>query len=140
MSYDLLVFDSQAAPREQQAFLDWYSTQVDWSETYDYNDPAGTTPELRSWFDEMIQSWPPMNGPLATDDVDDPHMSDYSIGPHVIYIAFAWSCADEAYLVTRQLAEKHQVGFFGVSSQGEIIFPDGQTLSTAADKPWWKFW
>ena len=54
------------------------------------------------------------------------HMVDYSIGYNVIYAAFSWSVADEAYELMRSLAQKHKVGFFDVSGDdGDIILPDG---------------
>ncbi|WP_175598021.1 hypothetical protein [Paenibacillus luteus] len=54
----------------------------------------------------------------------DNRLTDYSLGSAVIYAAFAYSVAEEAYTIMRELALKHQVGFFNVSSNdGEIIFP-----------------
>lgn len=51
-------------------------------------------------------------------------LTDYSLGSSVIYAAFAYSVADEAYTAMRELAIKHKVGFFDVSSnEGDIIFP-----------------
>ncbi len=57
------------------------------------------------------------------------HTVDYSIGKDVIYAAFAWSTAEEAYDLTQKLAKKHDVGFFDVSGDdGDIILPDGTKL------------
>lgn len=77
-----------------------------------------------------------MNGEYAPDpeflDEDEnleSHMVDYCIGRDVIYAAFAWSVADEAYGLMRDLAGKHGVGFFNVSADdGEIILPDGTVM------------
>ena len=56
-------------------------------------------------------------------------MADYCIGYDVIYVAFPWSVADEAYEVMRDLAKKHNVGFFDVSGKkGDIILPDGTRI------------
>lgn len=53
----------------------------------------------------------------------------YCIGRDVIYVAFAWSVADEAYKLMRSLAQKHNVGFFDVSTDnGDIILPDGTMI------------
>lgn len=126
MSYDLMVFDCDAAPRDRSAFLNWYENLTQWAEGLDYNDPNTCTQALRAWFDEMIITFPPMNGPLASEDYDDSRVSDYCIANEAIYVAFAWSVADEAYSKMRQLAAKHEVGFFDVSSNnGEIFFPAG---------------
>ena len=125
MSYDLMVFDSKAAPRNRSAFLEWYRQQTRWSEPHGYDNPDIPSPALRAWLLEMIKTFPPMNGPLASDDVDDPKVTDYSIGETVIYAAFAWSQAELAYHQMFELATKHQVGFFDVSStDGDIWFPD----------------
>ncbi|MBD8871203.1 hypothetical protein [Rhodanobacter sp. DHB23] len=123
MSYDLMVFDPDAAPKERESFMSWYDKQTEWSEDHSYNDPIVTAPALQAWFREMIQFFPPMNGPLAADS-DASEVTDHSIGKSVIYSAFAWSVAEHAYNKMRELAIKHRVGFFDVSSDdGEILFP-----------------
>jgi hypothetical protein len=46
------------------------------------------------------------------------------LGRSVIYGAFAWSEAEAAHKLARELAAKHQVGFFDVSAEeGDIWFP-----------------
>lgn len=129
MSYDLMVFDPSAAPRERTAFMAWYQQQAQWSEPHDYNDPEAPSERLRAWFREMIETFPPMNGPLARNDDDSPKVTDYSLGSSVIYAAFAWSEAEMAYHRMFVLAARHHVGFFDVSSAvGDLWFPtaDGQ--------------
>jgi len=122
MSYDLMVFDPAAAPRSRAAFMDWYQDQTGWTESHGYNDPEIPIPQLRAWFRELIETFPPLNGPLASDDVDDPRLTDYSLGRLVVYAAFGWSEAKAAYERTLELAEKHRVGFFDVSGEGEDIW------------------
>ncbi|VVE36385.1 hypothetical protein PIN31009_03890 [Pandoraea iniqua] len=125
MSYDLMVFEPTAAPKDRQQFMTWFQGQTAWSEAHSYDDPVVSSPALQAWFLEMVQHFPAMNGPYASDDVDDPKVTDYCVGQVVIYSAFAWSCAEEAYGAMKRLADKHSVGFFDVSAdQGEIIFPD----------------
>ncbi len=119
-----MVFDPYAAPRGRDEFLSWYNEQTEWSEGHSYDDPQVTTPALASWFKEMSQAFPPMNGPFASGDDDDPRVTDYSIGKAIIYVAFAWSQAEVAFEAVDRLAAKHGVGFFDVSAeQGEIRFP-----------------
>ena len=119
-----MVFEACAAPSDRASFMDWYDEQTEWTEPHEYDDPKITSSALHDWFMEMITFFPVINGPYATDDFDHPNVTDYSIGKDVIYIAFSWSCAEEAYQKTRELAEKHKVGFFDVSSdQGEIVVP-----------------
>jgi hypothetical protein len=84
MSYDLLVFDPKEPPSDRAGFMDWYKQQNGGSEDHSYNDPVVSTPELRNWFFEMILTYPPMNGPLASVDVDNPKVTDYSVGRSAI--------------------------------------------------------
>jgi hypothetical protein len=159
MSYDLMVFKKESAPKTRTDFMKWYKTQTEWSEEHSYDNPENTSTELRNWFLEMIISFPAMNGPYASDE-DNASVTDYSIGRNVIYAAFAWSVAEKAYETMLVLAEKHGVGFFDVSSEnGDIYFPDKGKLiaienadnksqnlepeissSGQESKPWWKFW
>ncbi|MNI26015.1 hypothetical protein D3C73_796970 [compost metagenome] len=74
-----------------------------------------------------------MNGPyaLSEDALDalgeeENKVSDYSIGRDVIYIGFAWSCADDAYQAVRRLSQKHGVGFFDASGNGRYLFAGWQ--------------
>ena len=133
MSYDLMVFEKTAAPKNRKDFMEWYENQTEWSEDHGYDDPAVSSKDLQAWFMEIKKTFPPMNGPYAPSDEefdnmeDDSYVTDYSIGKDVIYAAFAWSLADEAYETVKKLAKEYAVGFFDVSSdEGEIIFPDGE--------------
>ena len=126
MSYDLLVFDPAAAPKDRAEFLSWWEQQSQWAEPHGYDDPAITTPALRGWFLEMILKFPAMNGPFASDDVpeDEATVTDYSVGSSVIYAGFAWSKMEPAYEEAFSLAAKHRIGFFDASSEkGEVWFP-----------------
>jgi hypothetical protein len=117
-----MVFDPNAAPKEPEAFVAWYRQQTEWTEFHGYNNPDTPTPSLRNWFQEIIKSYPPMNGPLASDDVDNPKVTDYSVGRVVIYGGFAWSEAEAAYREMLELAGKHRIGFFDVSSSDGAVW------------------
>lgn len=119
-----MVFDPAIAPRNRDDFLRWYDVQTAWGEDHSYEDPQITTPSLAGWFAEMSEAFPPMNGPHASDDYDNPNVTDYSIGRSVIYAAFPWSVAELAFGEFIRLATKHSVGFFDVSGEdGGIRFP-----------------
>ena len=137
-----MVFEPSVAPRDRAQFMEWYHKQTQWSEGHGYNDPAVASPALQRWFHDMIQLYPPLNGPLAANDYDNPTLTDHCIGMHVIYSAFAWSCAVDARATMRALAAKHAVGFFDVSSNdGEILFPgDFDKTDKRVHKPFWKLW
>ncbi|WP_233123165.1 hypothetical protein [Agrobacterium vaccinii] len=133
MSYDLMVFESKDAPKDKEAFLDWYHVQTQWSEGHSYDDPSATTTNLSAWYEDVRLSFPNLNGPDAyefADDDDNPNVTEYSIGRSVIYASFRWSEAETAYAVVRAMAVKHGVGFFNVSAEdGEIWFPPTEHTS-----------
>ena len=134
VSYDLMIFEKTKAPTTKKIL--WYEKRVNWGEEHDYNTISVSSPSLQSWFMEMIETFPPMNGEYAPaselldeDENLESHMADYSIGHDIIYAAFSWSVADEAYEQMRLLAQKHQVGFFDVSADdGDVILPDGTMI------------
>lgn len=136
MSYDLMVFEKTKAPTTRAEFMAWFEKQTEWSEEHDYQSIRVSSPALQNWFMEMKDTFPPMNGDYAPDvdliDEDENlerHVTDYSMGREIIYAAFAWSVAEEAYELMRKLAQKHDVGFFDVSSDnGDIILPDGSMM------------
>lgn len=121
MSYDLMVFDIQSAPKSREDFMEWYDEQTEWEEEHGYDDPIVSTENLKNFFLEIINKYPAMNVPYASDDYDDPKVTDYSVGKEVIYCAFSWSESENAYACLKELAKKHALGFFDVSSEvGEI--------------------
>lgn len=149
MSYDLMVFNPETAPKSESEFLAWYHQQAEWEEDHSYNDPKVTSKALRNWFLEMIIDFPAMNGPHSPPDIDDyiddDGITDYSIGKDVIYVGFRWSAAERAYPRMLELAKKHQVGFFDPSGDGNIMFPNENGILESVNKnlptkPWWKFW
>ncbi len=132
-----MVFESSAAPASHVQFMDWYEQQTEWAEGHSYDDPAVSTAKLRAWFMEIIQSFPPLNGPLSKDDLpeDEASATDYSVGKSVIYCAFAWPKAELAYDTVFELARKHGVAFFNVSSGNEEVWlPSKDKLSLAHSK------
>ena len=129
MSYDLMVFAPEQAPKEREGFLEWYDEQSEWEEEHSYDNPEVSTPALRAWFMEMIKSYPAMNGPFSSVSLpeNESTVTDYSVGQSVIYAAFAWSKAEQAYDAMFKLAAKHGVGFFNASSDNaEVWLPDGK--------------
>lgn len=39
MSYDLMVFKKEAAPKYRTDFMKWYDHQTTWTENHGYDDP-----------------------------------------------------------------------------------------------------
>lgn len=131
MSYDLMVFEITKAPKTKKEFMAWYDKITEWEEEHDYETVSVTSPALQNWFMEMKETFPPMNGEFAPDDEAiendkdlESRLTDYSISYDSVYAAFSWSLAEEAYETMRRLAQKHGVGFFDASGDGDIIFPD----------------
>ena len=137
MSYDLMVFRPDIAPKTRPEFINWYHDQTQWAEEHSYDDPVVTSDNLKSWFIEMINSYPAMNGPYAKEeDEDNEFVTDYSVGKDVIYAAFSWSLAEQAYEKMKVLAEKYEVGFFDASADnGDILFPDNNGKNQPIDRP-----
>ncbi|PSR54098.1 hypothetical protein AHMF7605_11480 [Adhaeribacter arboris] len=144
MSYDLMVFQKNAAPLRKKDFMAWYENQTQWTEDHGYDDPENTSAELRNWYVEMQGRFPDLNGPNANDPTENPNETDYSIGRKIIYAAFSWSQAESAYQKTTELAAKYKLGFFDASGSSAIWIPDGngklKILKESEPKPWWKFW
>jgi hypothetical protein len=138
VSYDLAVFDPGAAPRTRAEFDEWYDAITEWEDSHGYNNPEITTPALRAWFFEMIDTFPAMNGPYAkpfNPDDESRKTSDYSVDRHLIYVAFSWSMAEHAYDTCFRLAAKHGIGFLDASGEeGAAWFPDGQGGFSIAHK------
>jgi hypothetical protein len=137
VSYDLMVFDPASAPRTRAGFLSWNERQVSGDEEVaPSDDPDSLTPALRAWFLEMVESFPPLNSfYLRTADDDDLRGTEYGLGGVHIYACFAWSQAGAAYGRTKELAEKHRVGFYDVSGRaGDVWVPGrGGKLERVAD-------
>lgn len=122
MSYDLAVFAPRAEFRNRPAFLTWYRDRTSWNGGWDYSDPANAAVALQSWYREMIQTFPPLNGPDRPEDMD-LCAADYSIGPDIIYVAFSGGHAADAYETMFRLASRHGLGLFNASGNGAAWFP-----------------
>ena len=131
MSYDLMVFDLEIAPASREHFLDWYDSRMEAEQEYpdwDDSDPKNCTANLKAFYSEMLPDFPAMNGPDASDDVDNSNITDYSFEDGFIYMNFGWSVAEAAYKAVLAAAKKHNVGFFDVSSEDGVVWmprPDG---------------
>lgn len=133
MSYDLMVFEISKAPKTKEEFMAWYEEQTQWSEDHSYNDPKIASPALKDWYEKMKKTFMPMNESSSAeenlDEDEESYLTDYSISSSVIYAAFSWSKAEEAYTLTTELAQKCGVGFFDVSGDGDIVMPDGSEIN-----------
>ena len=80
MSYDLVVFDPRVELRDRATIMAWYDARTAWEDGLDYDECSDTTPALQRWFQEMIATFPPMNGRLRPADfAENDWTSDYSM-------------------------------------------------------------
>lgn len=128
MSYDLAVFDLAAAPSTHKAFVKWFEQQMEIEVLTPDDEAIATGPApLRNWFTEMIKTFPPMNGPFASDDVDDPRLTEYSIAPSYIYACFAWSQVVPATEAAAEFAARFGAGLYLISeTPAPVWLPDGR--------------
>ena len=125
MSYDLAVFVPETAPRGRAEFMAWYREKTRWAEGLDYNDPGNLDPGLEAYFHHLREGFPPMNGPFAGEETDDPRVTDYCCAHDLLYMSFSHGVAEDAHEAVRSLAIGEGVGFFDVSADdGEILFPE----------------
>lgn len=152
MSYDLLVFNPEIAPRNRSDFMNWYNNLTKWEEQRDYNSPIGMTGNLPTFFEQLREEFPAMNGPFAyefnqvepkppsfwrkffkgtqthkAETFDEALITDYTLAENAIYMAFARSVADRAFNRVFNTALSTGVGFFNVSANnGAIVHDAGQ--------------
>lgn len=126
-----MVFEPEAVPAGHDEFLDWYARETKWSEGHGYDDPGIATTNLRAWYEDIIQIFPPMHG-LKQLPEDEGSTTDYAIGSSFIFASFAWSKSEPAYMTVARLAEKHRLGLFNASSTGEEVWVPGEGKMTLA--------
>lgn len=141
-----MVFNKKVAPKSEEAFMEWYQNETEWSEDHSYDDPTNTSKDLQAFYMEIKDTFPAMNGPDASEDIDNPKVTDFCIGNNVIYATFAWSQAELAYKTMFKIANKHSIGFFDASGESGIFFPDSNGIlqplkkGNIQNKSWWRFW
>lgn len=149
MSYYLLVFDPQIAPRDRADFMTWFDNLTKWEEQRDYDSPNGMTGNLPTFFERLRQEFPAMNGPFAIDfnqtepkppsfwqklfgakqppdpeSFDADMITDYCLAENAIYMAFSWYVSDQAYNCVFNTAYSTGVGFFNPSAENGVILHD----------------
>jgi hypothetical protein len=138
LSYDVAVFEPQDALRERSAFLAWFKARTQWgARAYD---PTNATPRLQAWFNEMIETYPPMNTPNrpSMNDVERwEKVIDYAFAEDMVYVAVSGARGAVAYQLISRLAAKHGIGVYDLSDNGDVWFPtaDGrlEAVLRAAD-------
>jgi len=98
MSYDLMVFNKDAAPLSKAEFMQWYDVQTDWEEGRNYTDLSICTTDLKNWYHDIINEFPPLIDELVDEHIVVPEkLTEYVLGGDIIYCAFSWAFSEEAY-------------------------------------------
>jgi hypothetical protein len=121
MSYDLFAFAPERAPADDVSLLAWFEEQAEWSEPHSYADAAVTTPALRAFYHELIDTYPPLNGPDAPEFDDHIEFASYSIGYSIVYVGFGWPVATQARELFLNLGTKHKVSICEISEKSPVL-------------------
>ena len=129
MSYDILIFEPDSATDED--FPQWWEQVVSqWGEPYDFSTIDGSTPAIRSFYRDIIRTFPPFNGPdalteeeLEEREVEGLPVADYTIGADYIYISVGWSDANALVKIVGQMAWTQRLAVAYVSDDSSIVRP-----------------
>ena len=129
MSYDILIFEPDVVTDED--FPQWWEQVVSqWGEPYDFSTIDGSTPAIRSFYRDIIRTFPPINGPdaLTEEELEEREaeglpVADYTIGADYIYVSVGWSDADTLVKIAGQMAWTQRLAVAYVSEGGSIFRP-----------------
>ena len=137
MSYDILIFEPGVVTDED--FPQWWDRVSRWEEPRDYDTTEGSTPAIRSFYRDLVRTFPPFNGPdaLSDDEVDARlaqglPVADYTIGEDLVYIGVSWSAANALVTTVSELAWTHRLAVAYVSDDGAIVRPPDQPAQPAS--------
>ena len=117
MSYDIVAFEDGLV--SSLDFLQWWEGVAQIAQSID----RPSTPGLAAFYSELIETYPPMNGPDAVSDEEldededglESRITDYSITAEMIVGAHAWSAAEAARDEWARLGAKHGVAIAFIS-------------------------
>ena len=129
MSYDILIFEPDVVTDED--FPQWWEQVVSqWDEPRDFSSIDGSTPAIRSFYRDIIRTFPPINGPdaLTEEELEEREaeglpVADYTIGADFIYVSVGWSDADTLVKIAGQMAWTQRLAVAYVSEGGSIFRP-----------------
>ena len=128
MSYDILIFEPAAVSDEE--FPQWWEQVSQWEEPRDYDTTDGSTPAIRSFYRDLIRSFPPFNGPdaLSEEELEEREdkglpVAEYTIGADHIYISVGWSGANALVKIVGQMAWTQRLAVAYVSDDSSIVRP-----------------
>ena len=132
-----MIFEPAAVSDEE--FPQWWEQVSRWEEPRDYYTTEGSTPAIRSFYRDLVRTFPPFNGPdaLSDDEVDARlaqglPVADYTIGEDLVYVGVSWSAADALVVTAGELAWTHRLAVAYVSDDGAIVRPPDQPAQPAS--------
>ena len=128
MSYDILIFEPGVVTDED--FPQWWDRVSRWEEPHDYDSIERATPAIRSFYRDLVRTFPPFNGPdalseaeLEEREVEGLPVADYTIGADYIYISVGWSDANALVKIVGQMAWTQRLAVAYVSEDSSIFRP-----------------
>jgi hypothetical protein len=124
LSYDLVVFDPAAAPRDRASFLDWAKYALSAADGQSRSDLAATSSTLSAWHNGMCRMFPAGDGPRAHDpfSTQATRNATYRFASHAILAGFHWEVSGAALHHAKKLALTHGVGLFDVSGADGAVW------------------
>ena len=128
MSYDILIFEPDAVTDED--FPEWWDRVSRWEEPHNYDGIERATPAIRSFYRDLVRTFPPFNGPdaLSDEELEEREdkglpVADYTIGADYIYISVGWSDANALVKIVGQMAWTQRLAVAYVSEDSSIFWP-----------------
>ena len=130
MSYDLVVFEVEGAPRDLQQFVDWFFNKREAAEDRGDALTQPATGRLGAFYYDMVVRFPDMNGPSGEAKDEGEDLAGYEFQPEHIYMDFRWSVSESAANTALRLAQKHGLGLYDLNDA--VIFPEDDPNETAS--------
>ena len=123
MSYDLIVFEPDAAPRDRMEFLDWIKDAAR-EDGGARSGPPSASPALWAWRNDMFEAFPASDGPRAFDPYSTlaTRNATYRLVRHAIIAGFHWEASGAALFQVKKLVQKHRLGFFDASGEARPVW------------------
>lgn len=128
MSYDLVIFQAEGAPRDQASFETWcFEMMEDAGERDDFL-AAPATAAMAAFFTELSNQFP-----VAGPNADTEAAAAYEFQANYMSIHFQWAVSSAASQRSLELAQKHGLGLYDL--KGAVIFPDEDPHARSDDPP-----
>ena len=155
MSFDLMVFDPDHAPRERAAFMEWFRDITRWEDKLTVDIPDGLSGNLPAFYRQITKSFPDINGPearayfdfvqppppgffarlfgakpVSRPELDESRLVECTFHANAIYLSFTSSLNGDAGFTCSDVANDTGVGLFNVSAGNGQIFYDRNDFET----------